>query len=436
MKALKLLQIGDIHYPDAKSGSGLADIKDKAMPSTLVDSLVPHKLQNVVRALTKLCQPEKNEKRVNGILFCGDLTSMGNASGYQECVRYLSEVLELSNPAVWRQDHIHAVPGNHDVDRTLCSPTNPSLFDKFRPLAVAWNNVAVPILQAEEIRRTTISADSCTAEVFSLNSCIGCGEKRFLPSKVGDELHRLLEKYVEGKRLDETFSLVGEQLDTPAFLEEHMTSLRLAIDELRPTTIPVVLAHHNILPQAIVRVDIYTEVINGGLIRSRLSQCKHPVIYCHGHIHDDPIEIISLPAPDNGPLVSISAPLLSDGFNLIEIWYGQKDIALGCVVVPYRIQRDGVVKRDDSKVVRISLRETGRYADLGDERIPSVLRYTSPQEYERFHEILARVRGASSTHTQERSLAEPIWEAEWFGLVRILDRAKDFKYWQIQRITP
>lgn len=437
MKTLRLLQIGgDVHYPDAKSGSALADIKDKAMPPPFVDAVVPHKLQNVIRALTKLCQPNKHGERLNGILFCGDLTSIGDGSGYQECVEYLNNVLELTNANVWPRDHIHAVPGNHDVDRNLCSPTSPDLFGKFRPLAVAWENVGVPILQAGAIRQTTISADGCSAEVFSLNSCVGCGEKRFLPSKVGDELHKLLEKYVDGKRLEEAFSLVGEQLDTPAFLEDHMTSLRLAIDELKPTTIPVVLAHHNILPQAVVRVDIYTEVINGGLVRSRFSQCQHPVIYCHGHIHDDPIEIVSFPAPDSGPLISISAPLLSDGFNLIEVWYGQKRVAVGCVVIPYRIQRDGVVKREDSKVVRMPLRHASRYSDLGDHRIPSVLPPMRPWEYERFHEVLAKARAESGTHTQERSLAEPLLEAEWFGLVRILNREKDYEYWQIQRIAP
>jgi hypothetical protein len=265
---------------------------------------------------------------------------------------------------------------------------------------------------------------------------VGCGEKRFLPAQLREELHHLLAKYVEDKKLKEAFALVGEQLDTPAFLEEHLASLRAAVDGLPVTNLPIVLAHHNILPQTTARLDIYTEVINGGLVRSRLLQSTCPVIYCHGHIHDDPIEIIASPPFSSGPLVSISAPPFSMGFNLIEIWYGQKNVALGCVVKPYRLGRDASVREDESRAVRILLRQSEMHNYFGHERIEVVLSHLRPKVFERFEVILSRLRSASEVHAQERSLVEPLLEAEWFGLVEILNRDKGHRHWQVRRVVP
>ncbi len=37
-----------------------------------------------------------------------------------------------------------------------------------------------------------------------------------------------------------------------------------------------------------MRIAPYTEVVNGGNVRRRLTNCGKPVVYLHGHIHDDP----------------------------------------------------------------------------------------------------------------------------------------------------
>jgi len=436
MKSMRLLQIGDVHYPDAKANSAIVDLKDGALSRHLVSLTTPDRLQSVARSLTKLCQSNRTGDRIHVVLFSGDLTARGQLLGYKECLRYLNNVLRVADGSIWSQDCVHAVPGNHDVDRTLCVPTNPDMFVKFRPLVSAWQDLGLPILQASTIRQTTVSADGCSVEVFSLNSCVGCGEKRFLPAQLRDELHSLLETHVASRTLEEAFALVGEQLDTPAFLEEHLASLRSVIDELPVTAIPIVLAHHNILPQTALRLDIYTEVINGGLVRSRLSQSAHPVIYCHGHIHDDPIEIVTSPQFSSGPLISISAPPFSIGFNVIDIWCGQKNVPLGCVVKPYRLRPDASVREDEPRTVRIPLRQSGMHTELGHERIEEVLSHLSPKGFERFEVILSRLRSASEVHAQERSLAEPLLEAEWFGLVEILDREKANKHWQVRRVVP
>jgi predicted phosphodiesterase len=104
VKSIRLLQIGDIHYPDAVR-EVYADIKDKGFPAGLTSLTHTNPLQAVVRRLV--------DQKVDGILICGDLTSKGNIPEYQKCVQYL-----VDNLAPTSADRLHTVPGNHDVERS------------------------------------------------------------------------------------------------------------------------------------------------------------------------------------------------------------------------------------------------------------------------------------------------------------------------------
>ena len=57
----------------------------------------------------------------------------------------------------------------------------------------------------------------------------------------------------------------------------------------------VIVAHHNLLPQRLPRLAPYTELVNGGALRASLGELGKPVLYLHGHIHEDPIEILRSP---------------------------------------------------------------------------------------------------------------------------------------------
>lgn len=433
MKVRKLLQIADVHYPDAKTDSAMVDLKDKAAPGTVVQAVSTDRLQSVAREICRLCESDKS---IYGILVCGDLTSRGEIEGYKSCLSYLCDVCGLADRHNWPVDHIHAVPGNHDVDRNRCMPDGSDVYAKFQPLAEAWAAMGLPILSVREARQTTLTRDGCSVAVFSLNSCIGCGEKRSLPPKVQDQLHELLRSYMAKTALADAFALVGEQLDTPAFHKDHLTAVTEQIDELNELTLPIVLAHHNILPQAVPRIDIYTEAINAGLVRSRLSHCKHPVVYCHGHIHSEMVEIVRDPSAERGPLISVSSSCFADGFNLLEVCFGQKGVPLGLTVVPYRIQEDGRVDREEQNSVRISLRTERQHGEACDERILRILPLISSTDFQRFREILDGVRRDFDKQIHERTLAEALLEAEWMGLVKILDRSANHKRWHIRRVGP
>ena len=432
MRLLQLLQLGDIHYPQLRGKSAVVDQKDKAMDEKFVATVSADKLQSVARAICSAL----GQHHIAGILICGDLTSWGDIPGYKECLNYLATFLNLGHADGPANADVHVVPGNHDVDRSVCTPENQDFYKKFEAIEKLWIDLQRPILTVRDVRSTTIANSNGRAQIYSLNSCIGCGEKRSLPVNVQNDLYSILEAYSSRTTLEEAFGVVGEQLDTPAFVENHISSLVEELRQLDDFIIPIVLAHHNILPQAMPQVTVYTEVINAGLVRTRLLELQQPVIYCHGHIHCDPIEILNLPSAAAGPVVSVSAPLLENGFNVLEIAFGQKNIPLGCRVIPYRARNDGSVVSRTAEIVRIPLRRADEYVKVGHDRLGDMLQYVSAASHERFSTVLDRARSQSGTSLHEATVAETLREAEWLGLVSILNGEDKPKHWHIMKSVP
>lgn len=428
MKRMRVLQLGDVHYPDACSATDLLDWKDKGVPEPLISAIAPDPLANVVKALLRII----DEAPVDAMLICGDLTSRGSLAGYTRCVEYLTRTLRIADPLRWSQDRVHAVPGNHDVDRTLCDLHQTDAHRKFQPLADVWAAVDLPIL-ATALRHTSIERDGCRVDTFSMNSCIGCGETRRLPDRIRAELHRLLEPHIAQADVAGAFALVGEQLDTPAFNEPDVTELVGELAKIPPTSLPIVLTHHNLLPQPLLRIEIYTELLNAGMARHRLSGCGRPLLYLHGHIHTDPIEIVLQPGPEPGRLVSISAPELRAGFNLIDVEFGRKGVPLGCVVTPYRVQQHGGVIH--SSPVRLPFHDSWHAHAFADDLISEVGSATTAT-YLRFEDVLRAVRTKTGVNSPAARIADAILEGEWLGWFQVLDRDATHSHWQIRRCYP
>jgi len=426
VKSLRIVQIGDIHFPESKD-KRIADIKDHSLSGTLSDTIVPKALQAVMRSLINV----RNQLKPNALLICGDLTSKGELSGYNDCVKYIVDAMDLTSSAHWPTSSLHVVPGNHDVDRKLCKVPGATLYDKFVPLDVTWKNVALPVLATSTVRSAIASNGDCKLAIYSLNSCLGCGERRYLPGPIRDELQAVIDRYVTSAPPADAFELVAEQLDTPAFADNDISILIDAIHLLDSTTLPVVLAHHNLLPQALLRIELYTEVINGGLVRSRLAACHRPLLYCHGHIHSDPVEIVSDPRSLGGQLVSISAPCIEDGFNLIEIQYGRHARPLGCVLTAYRLRNDGGC--EPTAPVRVPLVAPRDARTAADELLGAAIRASSATPT-RFPQLKQQVDSVLTKVHQVKTVADALRTAEWFGLITIGDRKDPPEHWRIERV--
>ena len=272
----------------------------------------------------------------------------------------------------------------------------------------------------------------CRATIYSLNSCLGCREKRFLPSEIQVELHDLLKNYRTGRPPEKAFKLIGEDLDTPAFDVATVEELCRSIDSLKLNAVPVVLAHHNLLPQVLQRTALYTEVINGGILRSRLAACKHSVIYCHGHIHDDLIELVMRPGKDADKLVCVSAPEVIDGFSVITIEFGHSGARLGCIVTAMRVQKDGSVSEQEPR--RVPFHEGGFAADLIHPRLREVWN-SFPKDDFRAGTVFEQLgKEGAKMHTE--TFSDILLEAEWFRMIDITDRDHDVRYWTVRRRVP
>ena len=231
----------------------------------------------------------------------------------------------------------------------------------------------------------------------------------------------------------ESFRVIGEQLDTPLFQEQDVAAVIDSISALSQETFPIVLAHHNILPQSQSRIDIYTETINSGLVRSRLTNCGRTVIYCHGHIHTEPIEILQVPDSETR-IIAWSVPPLVDGFDKIEIHYGSDGIPIGCTAHRYRVQDDGGVTCSPKRNERIAFFSHAARRQV-DNKIITVLSQLEYAKYIRGPEIERRLK-ANGLLYKRATIKDLLLEAEWLGFVRIENREDDLPDWQVEKLQP
>lgn len=421
MQSIKLLHIGDVHYPDRNDEPAI-DCKDKGVDSSLIGQITPDPFKNVADSIRDLLL---TDALIKGVLLSGDLTSRGDIDAYEQCIAFLKTVLDLGDADAWQDRIIAIVPGNHDVPRGDADPTD--IFKKFERTAQAWESVLPGVFLPGKVREADIPlSPNHSIRVIALNTCMGCGEKRFLPEAIREDLHNLLAGHTSSPISSKDFELIGEQLDTPAILEEHLTTVERRIQSLRSPAVAIVLGHHALLPQARIRVALYAELINGGRFRSALATLKSDVLYVHGHLHEDPIEIVSHPSLQKGRLIAISAPLFKDGFNLIELVFEDGGQPLGCKIHPYRLQPFGSVRVEVP--IRIPLQSLGHSGALCDEDSTAVLRVVGSDTL-RFKDLARRI-----THIDEAKLAEKLQLLEWLQLVSIRDGHELPIYWHITRI--
>jgi len=423
MKSLSLIQIGDVHFPDKKS-SHQNDRKDEAFPEPIVATMEVDPFRVCLRWLAKEC-----ESGCDGLVLCGDITSAADMSSYRVVAERLVKLFSLTDKSRWSDDQIHVVPGNHDIERKY-TKKDEDIFQKFSELKGIWSELGVDVLASDDLRVTTVAKASLAIKVYSLNSCIGCGEKRFFPQKVREELSNIFEKYAKMETPKDAFDPVGEELDTPAFHRTHVEDMSFDIGGQSDKSVSVVVSHHNILPQSTPRIALYAEVVNSGFVRSELVRTPSPIIYCHGHIHSDPIEVVQDPSGGNSMLICVSAPELIDGYNKVLVFFNKRDIPVGCRVVRCKVAGNSI-DRDD--VIDIPFYCPSDCDEVCDDGLLKFVKALD-RKYFRFDELKEKYFQVFEKNAQKKILKSMIEEAEWYGLVRVLDRDKDFEYWQVSGV--
>lgn len=289
-----------------------------------------------------------NQNSISIVLLAGDFLYNGKLDTIErkkiinECLNFLkntffSAYFESKKPYL-----IAIVPGNHDIERELVNESEISKkFELLNSTLIENEFPQIPIINVPIIE--VPSNGNGVLQIYLLNSCIGCGEKRFYPRSICE----LIEK-------EETTILQSyEDMDTPLIDENLLMSVFAEIVK-KEKSIPVLFAHHNLIPQRTSKVAIYSDLINGGIIKDILLKLNRPIIYLHGHIHQDPIEVITSPQNENSKIICISAPLLypingdsshTFGFNIIQFLFNETGAPLGCDVIMHRTVENEPVKR-------------------------------------------------------------------------------------------
>lgn len=333
---IRLLQIGDIHLPTAAEKKGVLDNKDPRFPLAVTGLIAHSPLRTVFRAIYALLA----DGQADCVLFMGDLADIGRLDAFDACCRYIAEALQLGNKGTLADIAVGIVPGNHDVNRELAKTSS---LAKFAPLNAALSAHGLPRLPVQSPIEIPLSKGSSRANIHLVNSCWGCGEEEYIPEIFRKPIAEAIEAALKGADKAKAIRLYYDrQLDTPAISLETLSEVVGRISSAPVTHLPVIVAHHNLLPQRIPRLAPYTELVNSGAFRMSLEELARPVIYMHGHLHDGPIEILQ--SPKGAPLVLVSAPEVVMGFNVVDVIFTPAGLPLACHVRPWRFDGSGILR--------------------------------------------------------------------------------------------
>lgn len=362
-QTMTIFQLGDVHYPEFESARTEVDLHDEREPGNVSHSLALPVSQRVRESLVSEMARSENF----AVAICGDLTTRANRSAYVSALIYLSDVLKHPKVAdAVDLRHVHLVPGNHDVafksDQPFVSFDDHSRFSIQETLC----REELGDVFSTSYRSSTLRSGANSLTLMSVNTCRGAGaSRRTITGMASDELLEVLIARNPGDSIESLHAELEKRGDLHEILDVpllHPIELGKIADEASgadPDSIPVVIAHHGLLPQSTPRLNPYTEMANSGQARREFQKIRRPLIYLHGHIHSDVVEVIQLPRSSDGatpaPLVSISAPELRWGYNKIEISFNSDGSALGLEVFRYRIRPGEQTLSLDQEVSRVNL---------------------------------------------------------------------------------
>ncbi|HEX8224630.1 MAG TPA: metallophosphoesterase [Allosphingosinicella sp.] len=416
MKIFRIVQIGDIHFTDPENFELSVDNKDTGFPSALSEAIGTSPLQAVFRQVAHILE----RREIHLVSFMGDFTTRGDEAALQDCLRYLRRLF----PVPWNLGEpplCQVLIGNHDLDRRL-DPNSDDRFERINGIFTAEGFPAASVSAPQEI---ALCADGePQLRLFGLNSCKGCGQLRLLGGIIqrtaGPAIQAIISDPSAPKDLlDEIY----ENIDTPAVDDAAITQLVETLNELPEDSLPVICAHHNLLPQETPRLAPYTELVNAGSIRAALISCDRPLLYLHGHLHTDPVEVVRVPGRQRSAIVSIAAPIFRSGFNLLEIAFSES-VPLGCRITPYRLQGSHVIKEATLTVPLWSAEEGLRLATRNGRTVMGTLR---PDTIHYRADLLREM------DFEGVALDDALVELQWLGVIQIADMNRPSSQWRITR---
>lgn len=419
----------------------LVDHKDKGMSEAMVGAVGSSRIAEISRGIARIRQDEGN---LVAIVLNGDLTTRGDVPGYEACLTFLHGALQLSDREYWKHRRLLAVPGNHDVNRGAIVSGQP-LLEKFKPLLDQWTKIfgACEFLTVDAPSPTDLptrgsGASAPSIRFLPLNTCFLCGEYRAFPAEIKDKVLELLNELKKTVPPAEFEKIVSEQIDCPAVSRDHVSALEEHISTSDADTISVVVGHHPLFAQPMPRIDGYNELLNAGYIREAVLETRRNIVYLHGHIHQDPLLLVSSPMRGPHRIIHISAPALQDGFNLIRIFFSNAtNQPLGLELVQYRFgDHLGLRKLDP---IKIRLMDQGAlWNEIDHPWVKYVLdQLASPQTIKRFGDLVREVPASMSEGVdisdQRQAVTSALALLELLEIIEITNRDSAAALWQCHR---
>ena len=340
---VRLMQIGDLHLPSAARTDRNVDQKDRTFSVELRNVISRQPIKTVFKRIYRMCEAGE----VDGVLLMGDMTDFGELDGYKAGLAYVANALQLGAGRRNASTFCGIVPGNHDIDRNLAK--QPSMMAKFSPLNSALSAAGLGQIPVEKSIIGHVGSTDAKCALVLMNSCWGCGAVEYIPAEFRDSVGTAIESAIAKGDPKVLSAYYDRQFDTPAFSDASISELVEFASSLPREQQLVVVAHHNLLPQRLTRLAPYTELVNSGAVRSSLMEAKRPILYLHGHIHTDPVEVLSVPGGD--VLVCISAPAAEAGFNVVEVVFTRSGNPLVGHVIPWTFDQSAVLREGERLTV-------------------------------------------------------------------------------------
>lgn len=427
MRKVRILQIGDIHFPWAVEQKPSADFGSKPdkIPN-VTDNIAPSgiALNKVAASIRSICDPKPDL-----VVFVGDLTVKGNEDGLRNAVKFCLD--GILNP-IFSPDEISSrvlfVPGNHDVSRPESASDDP--YEKFNLYREVLEEAGISQHSTKVFGRASVPISERTVTALGVNTCLGCGEFRALPQSLSEQLGALLASHDGEVSPDDHLGVISgmqEQLDMPLLDRKDIDGLDIELSGPNGQVAPIVVGHHNLLPQKETRVLAYGELINSGVLREVLSNKDHPIIYLHGHIHAEPVELVRDPTFPDGGVLSISAPLITEGLNVVDVYLDEDLEPVGTDLIPWRFS--STLQLNKLRSLRISLAQ-------GENRLASL-----HEDARTMFQYLVQAGDSAQRHLSQLAseLGHTIEDAarhcdalSWAGLVTISNHHKSYTKWDVR----
>lgn len=426
LSSVRILQIGDMHFNKDSLSKVEADSKESGLAASTMMSIGGNRFRKVsAQIVDEVC-----EQGHSLLLFMGDLTDRAQKENYDNCLSFIKEVVVNQISERGKNCAVRIIPGNHDINRSEHDPEDPK--SKFIPLLEAIENHGFETFGDDQFTMFDIEHDGGTSclRVYLLNTCLGAGERREFRAEVLDIIGRFDEEDSEAEFPKLAF--VREILDAPIIDADAIDSLCADIKKLPAKTLAVVAGHHNLLPQALPRVSPFSEMLNAGRLRSSLLALNRPILYLHGHIHENPIEQVREPIREESNLIIVSAPQFSEGYNNICITYDSNGYPVKATIDAELLANTG---RDQRRKLDIPLVDRNRIVgelSKNDTEVYSSIPSVGPHYFSdcyRDYQNKMRDEALDLDDYQSRLL-----QMESLGILKIGNMLRDVDSWRLQKV--